>query len=302
MLWNWNNIFPYTNIHELNLDYIMRGIKSLAEHVQEVVEELSTRGLPAGGTAGQVLTKVDGEDYNAAWTDVEDSRELWRPDVSSDGTLSWTRSSEESAPASVNIKGEQGAQGPQGIQGPQGVQGIQGPAGVGVPAGGTAGQVLAKVDGTDYNTTWVNQSGGGGGGGAAVGAGKLYEYAFPYVAAGGTVTIPSNTLSNGLLSEQTYGVLELFFKHRDTGASLQAFTPLSTKLYIASGSNMAVKLYAVNAANNTLTAIGTLNTAWGAQDWTFTYESGVSPYAAMSDSLYARWVVDDANRVREVLS
>ena len=43
-----------------------------------------------------------------------------------------------------------------------GQQGAQGPAGPGVPAGGTAGQVLAKVDGTDYNTEWVTPSGGGG--------------------------------------------------------------------------------------------------------------------------------------------
>ena len=34
--------------------------------------------------------------------------------------------------------------------------------GVGVPAGGTTGQVLAKASGTDYDTEWVNQSGGGG--------------------------------------------------------------------------------------------------------------------------------------------
>lgn len=93
--------------------------------------------------------------------------------------------------------GETGSRGPQGEQGPQGIQGIQGvqgptgpagetgpqgpagptgetgatgatgpqgpagPAGPGVPTGGTAGQVLAKVDSTDYNTQWVNQSGGG---------------------------------------------------------------------------------------------------------------------------------------------
>jgi hypothetical protein len=31
---------------------------------------------------------------------------------------------------------------------------------VGVPAGGTTGQVLAKVDGDDYHTEWVDQSGG----------------------------------------------------------------------------------------------------------------------------------------------
>lgn len=36
--------------------------------------------------------------------------------------------------------------------------GPQGPAGPGVPSGGTQGQVLAKVDSTDYNTQWVNPS------------------------------------------------------------------------------------------------------------------------------------------------
>ena len=70
------------------------------------------------------------------------------------------------------IQGETGATGPQGPQGPQGIQGeqgpqgiqgeqgIQGPAGPGVPSGGTAGQILAKIDGTDYNTEWVTPSGG----------------------------------------------------------------------------------------------------------------------------------------------
>ena len=33
-----------------------------------------------------------------------------------------------------------------------------------MPTGGTAGQVLAKIDGTDFNTTWVDQTGGPGGG------------------------------------------------------------------------------------------------------------------------------------------
>lgn len=36
-------------------------------------------------------------------------------------------------------------------------------SGQGVPTGGTTGQVLAKIDGTDYNTEWVDQSSGGGG-------------------------------------------------------------------------------------------------------------------------------------------
>ena len=32
-----------------------------------------------------------------------------------------------------------------------------------MPTGGTTGQVLAKVDGTDYNTEWITPSAGGGG-------------------------------------------------------------------------------------------------------------------------------------------
>ena len=77
------------------------------------------------------------------------------------------------ATLSDGATGPQGPQGPQGIQGIQGIQGEQGPqgetgatgptgpAGPGVPAGGTAGQVLTKVNGTDYNTQWATPSGGG---------------------------------------------------------------------------------------------------------------------------------------------
>ena len=68
----------------------------------------------------------------------------------------------------VGPKGDTGAQGPQGTQGPigetgpKGDPGATGPAGPGVPAGGVAGQVLTKVDGTDYNTEWKDAGGGGG--------------------------------------------------------------------------------------------------------------------------------------------
>ena len=44
-----------------------------------------------------------------------------------------------------------------GDTGPAGADGVDGQ---GVPTGGTAGQVLSKIDGTDYNTHWVAQSGG----------------------------------------------------------------------------------------------------------------------------------------------
>lgn len=60
-------------------------------------------------------------------------------------------------------KGDKGDTGDTGPAGPAGPAGSQGPAGVGVPTGGTAGQVLAKKSGTNYDTEWVDQTGGGGG-------------------------------------------------------------------------------------------------------------------------------------------
>ena len=41
------------------------------------------------------------------------------------------------------------------VTGPMGATGIPGVDGVGVPVGGTTGQILSKIDGTDYNTEWV---------------------------------------------------------------------------------------------------------------------------------------------------
>lgn len=59
-------------------------------------------------------------------------------------------------PGATGPQGEQGIQGIQGIQGEPGATGATGPAGPGIAAGGTAGQILAKVDGTDYNTEWID--------------------------------------------------------------------------------------------------------------------------------------------------
>ena len=46
------------------------------------------------------------------------------------------------------------------IMGPTGATGPQGPAGQGVPTGGTAGQMLTKIDATNYNTNWTTPSSG----------------------------------------------------------------------------------------------------------------------------------------------
>ena len=43
-----------------------------------------------------------------------------------------------------------------GPTGPTGAVGPTGPTGAGVASGGTAGQVLSKIDATDYNTQWID--------------------------------------------------------------------------------------------------------------------------------------------------
>jgi hypothetical protein len=56
-------------------------------------------------------------------------------------------------------QGMTGATGASGSLGPQGVPGPQGPSGPGVATGGTAGQILSKIDATNYNTQWTTLTG-----------------------------------------------------------------------------------------------------------------------------------------------
>ena len=61
----------------------------------------------------------------------------------------------------TGAKGDQGIQGLKGDTGAQGIQGVAGTNGTngqGVPTGGTAGQVLSKIDSTNYNSQWVTPS------------------------------------------------------------------------------------------------------------------------------------------------
>ena len=63
----------------------------------------------------------------------------------------------------LGVPWPQGVAGSTGSTGATGATGATGPAGtngVGVPVGGTAGQVLAKINSTNYNTQWVNVASG----------------------------------------------------------------------------------------------------------------------------------------------
>lgn len=193
----------------------------------------SDRGIPAGGTAGQVLTKKTKKDYDVEWQDPTGggsgtvSVEVGETTTGDAGTQAEVTNAgtaqhvvlnfkiprgDDGAEGPVGPAGPQGDPGPQGPvgdtgpkgepgavgpagpkgdtgpagprgeigpagptgdtgpqgepgatgpQGPQGPAGAAGPAGPGVAPGGTAGQVLAKKTGGDYDTQWVNMEGGG---------------------------------------------------------------------------------------------------------------------------------------------
>jgi hypothetical protein len=58
----------------------------------------------------------------------------------------------------AGLIGATGPMGPQGLPGANGVNGLPGTNGQGVPAGGTVGQILTKIDGTNFKTQWITLS------------------------------------------------------------------------------------------------------------------------------------------------
>jgi len=82
----------------------------------------------------------------------------------------------------------------QGPQGPAGATGSNGAAGQGVPVGGTTGQVLRKVSGTNYDTEWA---------GAASGSGSVTSVAL--AGTGLSITGSPITTSGTLTANVSYG-------------------------------------------------------------------------------------------------
>lgn len=148
-------------------------------------------GLPPGGTSNQVLVKVTSASYDVGWADQTggsgdpgESAYQIAVDNGFVGTeAEWLASLHGST-------GSTGATGATGADGSTGATGAAGSNGAGVPTGGTTGQILSKINGTNYNTQWIDAPTGGG--------------VATISSAGGDVSLVSNT--NGILKGLSAGV------------------------------------------------------------------------------------------------
>jgi hypothetical protein len=113
-----------------------------------------TSGFGTSGTSGFGTSGTSGENGTSG-TSGENGTSGTSGEAGTSGTSGENGTS--------GTSGENGTSGTSGEAGTSGTSGESGTSGQGVPAGGTTSQVLAKIDGTDYNTEWVDQSGGGGG-------------------------------------------------------------------------------------------------------------------------------------------
>ena len=117
-------------------------------------------------------------------------------------------------------------------------QGLQGAAGIGVPVGGTTGQVLSKIDATDYHTHWVDPTAGGG----AVSSVNSQT---------GAVVLTQDNIAEG----STNGVYTLVEKSKLAGIATGA-TANQTDAYLLARAN-----HTGTQAANTITGLATVATS-----------------------------------------
>ena len=123
-------------------------------------------GVAAGGTKGQVLAKKSNANYDTEWINNSGggstvSVNVGKTTTGNPGTNASVTNSGDETNVVLNFTIPRGDTGPQGPAGKQGPAGVTGPAGPGVAIGGTTGQVLAKKSNANYDTEWINNSGGG---------------------------------------------------------------------------------------------------------------------------------------------
>ena len=161
--------FPWTNFHELNLDWIIKTMKAIKDSLDNLWKEFLLSRVPTGGDEGDVLTKTSEKDYAMSWKKPTSKNGL--PAGGTDGQyLKKTGAADYSASwadlpesRSVPTGGVQGNVLTKTGAGDNDYNWQEPAASHDIPAGGTTGQVLKKSSDEDYATEWADESGGEGG-------------------------------------------------------------------------------------------------------------------------------------------
>lgn len=119
----------------------------------EAFSSISIQGIPAGGDAGEVLTKIDTVDYNATWSPVTVSIPGGTADqllTKIDATLNnyeWRTWTFHGIPAA-------GTTGQALVKTSNTDYAVNWTTILGIPAGGSTNQVLSKNSATDHDVSW----------------------------------------------------------------------------------------------------------------------------------------------------
>lgn len=106
----------------------------------------------------QRITEYNAGTTNTTWPSATYVRKFWPGVQIQYGPWGLVQSGTGGTQGPAGPAGPAGSTGPAGPTGPAGANGSPG---VGVPVGGTAGQMLVKKSGTDYDTQWITPAAGG---------------------------------------------------------------------------------------------------------------------------------------------
>lgn len=161
--------WPWTNIHDLNLDWILCNLRKMWDKIHEIttkITEMEPKLLPPGGTNGQVLAKRSTTDYDCVWVDQSGGGGSGRY-VSEGGTNGQVLTSDgangyawESLPQVAEVPDTSGAdEGDVLTVNPLGGYGWQAPPAGGLDASDARQGQVPTADG-EGSWEWADQEGG----------------------------------------------------------------------------------------------------------------------------------------------
>ena len=161
-----DNMYPYGRLqyilHQLNLDWLVKQVNKNTEDIKELQEEGGTSAYASVTKSGDTATITCTDANGTTTATVSDGQNGQDGTDGTDGTSAYASVTKSGGTATITCTDANGTTTATVSDGKDGQNGADGADGVGVPAGGTAGQVLAKASGTDYDTEWTTPSGGGG--------------------------------------------------------------------------------------------------------------------------------------------